>query len=54
MDKLEAIRLLEDVLDVLCEVGNGVTDDKLHEAADKLFRFRDEWFRFVVLKNKDT
>lgn len=50
MDKLEATRLLEDVLDVLLEVGNGVTDQQVHEAADKLFRFRDEWFRFAEKK----
>lgn len=44
MTKQEAHGLLEDVLDTLVEVGNGVTDEMLHEAADKLFKFRDEWF----------
>ena len=33
--------LIEDVLDTLTEVGNGVTDKHLHEAADKLFKARD-------------
>lgn len=32
--------LIEDVLDTLVEVGNGVTDEHLHEAADKLFKAR--------------
>lgn len=41
----DASILLEDVLDTLVEVGNGTTDEMLHEAADKLFRFRDEWFK---------
>lgn len=40
----EAKLLIEDVLDTLSEVGNGVTDKMLHEACDKLFKFRDEWF----------
>ena len=38
--------LLEDVLDTLVEVGNGVTDEQLHEAADKLFKVRD------IMQNK--
>ena len=33
--------LIEDVLDTLTEVGNGVTDEQLHKAADKLFKARD-------------
>lgn len=33
--------LIEDVLDTLIEAGNGVTNEMLHEAADKLFRVRD-------------
>ena len=33
--------LIEDVLDTLIEVGNGTTDEMLHEAADKLFMVRD-------------
>ena len=41
----EARSILEDVLDTLIEVGNGTTDEMLHEAADKLFRFRDKWFK---------
>jgi hypothetical protein len=36
----EAISLIEDVLDTLVEVGNGVTDEMLHEAAEKLFKVR--------------
>lgn len=45
MTKEEASTILEDVIDTLFEVGNGVTDDMLHEACDKLFKFRDEWFK---------
>jgi predicted amidophosphoribosyltransferase len=45
MDKRKASSLLEDVLDQLVEVGNGATDESLHEACDKLFAFRDEYFR---------
>ena len=37
----EVFGLIEDVLDTLIEVGNGTTDEMLHEAADKLFRVRD-------------
>lgn len=36
----EEMLLIEDVLDTLVEVGNGVTDEQLHEAADKLFKVR--------------
>ena len=38
--KKPAMQLIEDVLDTLVEVGNGVTDEMLHEAADKLFKAR--------------
>ncbi len=37
----EVFGLIEDVLDTLIEVGNGTTDEMLHEAANKLFRVRD-------------
>ena len=37
----EVFGLIEDVLDTLIEVGNGTTDEMLHEAADELFRVRD-------------
>jgi hypothetical protein len=43
MTKEQASELIEDVLDTLVEVGNGVTDEMLHEAANKLFKFRDEF-----------
>jgi hypothetical protein len=46
----EASEILEDVIDTLIEVGNGVTDKMLHEAADKLLRFRDQYFD--VINNK--
>ena len=38
--KKPAMQLIEDVLDTLVEVGNGVTDEMLHEAAEKLFKAR--------------
>ena len=37
----EVFGLIEDVLDTLIEVGNGTTDELLHEAANKLFMVRD-------------
>ena len=37
----EVLGLIEDVLDTLIEVGNGTTDEMLHEAANKLFMVRD-------------
>lgn len=39
----EAVEIIEDVLDTLIEVGNGTTDEELHRACDKLFKFRDEY-----------
>jgi uncharacterized membrane protein len=41
--KEEISTLLEDVIDTLVEVGNGVTNEDLHEAADKLFKIRKLW-----------
>ena len=37
----EVFGLIEDILDTLIEVGNGTTDEMLHEAANELFRVRD-------------
>lgn len=36
--------IIENVLDVLIEVGNGTTEDELHKAADYLLALRDKWF----------
>jgi hypothetical protein len=47
MTKNEASDILETVLDTLVEVGNGVTDEHLHEMADLLFKFRDEYFNKI-------
>lgn len=44
----EATVILEDVIDTLIEVGNGTTEKQLHEAADKLLNFRDNWFNQVL------
>lgn len=44
----EARIILEDVIDTLIEVGNGITDKQLHEAADKLLNFRDNWLDQVL------
>lgn len=41
----EASCLLEEVLDTLVEVGNGITEGHLHKACDQLFAFRDLWFK---------
>jgi len=54
MTKDEAKEILEDVLDTLVEVGNGTTDEMLHDAANKLFRFRDEYFNEVNRRNENA
>lgn len=43
--------ILEDVIDTLIEVDNGVTNEHLHNTVDKLLRFKDEWLnpRFSTL-----
>lgn len=46
----DAAFILEDVIDTLCQVGNGVTHEHLHEAADYLFAFRDLWFKNMINK----
>ena len=38
---MKSHELIEDVLDVLTEVGNGTTDEDLREALNKLLKFRD-------------
>jgi len=53
MDKKEAANILEDVLDILIEVGNGTTEEQLHEAADLLFDFRENYFKYSELKDAD-
>lgn len=40
----DAALIIENVLDVLVEVGNGTTDEELYKAADYLFALRDKWF----------
>jgi hypothetical protein len=40
--------LLEDVLDTLVAVDNGVPDELLNEACTKLVRFYDEWFKPIT------
>ncbi len=48
-DKIaEAQVLLEGVLDTLVEVGNGITDADLHEAANDLFKFRGIFDQIVL------
>jgi hypothetical protein len=48
-----ACELLEQVIDTLCEVGNGVTDADLHKAADQLFEFRDRYFNGIWRQPSD-
>lgn len=45
LTKEESSFLLEEVIDTLIEVGNGVTDEQLHESADYLLYFRDFYFK---------
>ena len=51
LEKGEASILLEEVLDTLIEVGNGTTEEHLHEAVDRLSKFRDEYFMWSILQN---
>lgn len=39
--RTEAVQLMESVIDTLIEVGNGVTEEKLHIAASDLMKARD-------------
>jgi hypothetical protein len=48
MDKDQASILLEEVLDILTEFWNTGPKQQvemMQEAREKLFRFRDEWFK---------
>ena len=44
MTNNEARTIIEEVIDTLIEVGNGVTDQDLHKECDKLLSFRNEYF----------
>jgi hypothetical protein len=50
----KAANLLEEVIDTLIEVGNGITDEDLHKAADKLLKFREECFENCTLSIHDN
>ena len=50
MNTEEAKEILENVLDALVEVGNGISDEELHKQCSELFRFRDEWFNKSIQK----
>ena len=45
MKREEASIILEDVIDTLKD---GITYEDLHEAADKLLIFRDQWFKILI------
>ena len=45
----DAALIIEIVLDSLIEVGNGVSDETLHESAEYLFALRDKWFQKRIL-----
>ena len=36
--------ITENVSNTVIEVGNGITDEELHKAADYLSTFKDKWF----------
>lgn len=42
--KTEAHSMIEDAIDTLIEVGNGTTDEMLHDAAGELIKARDILF----------
>jgi len=50
LDIYEAQTLIEDILDTLIEVGNGVTEEQLYIACQKLFCVRDCWFNKALKK----
>ena len=41
----DASLIIENVIDALIEVGNGISDAELHKQADYLFALRDLWFK---------
>ena len=47
----DAKLILEIVIDALSEVGNGISDDKLHEEKNHLIALRYKWFNQII---KDT
>jgi hypothetical protein len=47
MKREEASLILEDVIDTLIRVGNWTVNEDLREAADKLLKFRDQWFKDI-------
>lgn len=51
LSREDAAWIIEEVLDTLIEVGNGVTDEHLHDACDLLFKFRDQWFKNAEKKD---
>jgi|DEB0MinimDraft_10_1074344.scaffolds.fasta_scaffold342290_2 uncharacterized membrane-anchored protein len=40
----DASLIIENVLDVLTEVGNGITDEELSKQREYMFALRDLWF----------
>ena len=50
MTNNEAFYLIDSVLDALIEVGNGITEERLHEECDNLFKFRDLWLKQAITK----
>lgn len=45
----DAAFIIENVLDALVEVGNGITDEALHKQAEYLFALRDKWFNKRIM-----
>jgi hypothetical protein len=45
----DAALIIENVLDALVEVGNGITDEELHKQAEYLFALRDKWFNKRIM-----
>lgn len=48
INRCEATQLLEDVLDTLVEIRNGITEKHLKEVCNKLVTFRDKYFKVEI------
>jgi len=49
----DASFIIENLLDVLVEVGNGTTDEELHKQADYLFALRDKYLKPILKHNEN-
>ena len=53
MNLLDALESVEEVIDRLIEVGNGTTDEDLHDAASILIEVRDKYLSQITIVNPE-